>query len=109
MPRLDYQRPPSKAHKRPNSRKYVRGYASMPASTWGETGPAPLNKAAAAPGDVFPTEPTVTAQDSTNAAKLAALGYVAAPTSAWTSGQAITIGAFLFNWSGSAWAAGAHA
>jgi hypothetical protein len=109
MSRLATQRPPSKQHKRPNSRKYVRGYASMPASCWGETGPPPLNKAAAAPGNVFPTEPTVTAQDAPNAAKLGPLGYVALPLSNWTTGQAITVGAFLFNWTGAAWAAGAHA
>lgn len=72
------------------------------------TGSGP-NKGAAAPGDVFPAEPTVTASDATNAAKLEGLGYVANPTSAWTSGQKITIGAFDFNWSGTAWAAGAHA
>jgi hypothetical protein len=67
------------------------------------------NKAAAAPGTTFPAEPTVTASDSTNAAKLTPLGYVAAPTSAWTTGQKITVGTYDFNWSGTAWAAGAHA
>lgn len=108
MSRLDTQRPPSKKHLRPNTRKYVRGYASMPAAPWGETGPPPLNKAAAAPNDVFPTEPTVTAQDSTNAAKLGPLGYVANPTSNWTATQKITVGAFLFHWNGTIWVAGAH-
>ena len=66
------------------------------------------NKAAAKNGDVF-TEPTITASDSTNAAKLGPLGYVANPTTAWTTGQKITVSSFLFNWSGTAWAAGAHA
>lgn len=66
------------------------------------------DKGSASPGDVFPAEPTVTASDSTNAAKLAGLGYVATPATAWTSGQKITIGTFDFNWSGTAWAAGAH-
>jgi hypothetical protein len=66
-------------------------------------------KGAAKPGDVFPAEPTVTASDSTNAAKLGPLGYVANPTTAWTTGQKITVGTYIFNWSGSAWAAGAHA
>ncbi|MDN4616409.1 hypothetical protein P5G50_18330 [Leifsonia sp. F6_8S_P_1B] len=70
---------------------------------------ATANKASAAPGTVFPAEATVTAQDSTNAGKLAALGYVANPTTAWTSGQKITVGSYDFNWSGTAWAAGAHA
>jgi hypothetical protein len=70
---------------------------------------------AAAPGAIYPTNwfPTIVASDATNAARLAGLGFVAAPTSAWTTGQAISIGygagAFLFNWSGAAWAAGAHA
>ena len=107
--RLDVQRPPSKQHRRVNTRKYVRGYTTTPASCWGETGPAPLNKAAATVGSVFPPEPTVTAEDATNAAKLGPLGYVASPTSNWTTGQYITIGTFKFNWTGSAWAAGAHA
>lgn len=67
------------------------------------------NKGAAAPGLAFYPEPTVTASDAPNAAKLAGLGYVALPTSAWTTGQKITVGGFDFNWSGTAWAAGAHA
>lgn len=60
-------------------------------------------------GAVFPYEPTVTAQDSTNAAKLGPLGYVASPTSNWTTGQKITVNGFNFNWTGAAWAAGIHA
>lgn len=63
----------------------------------------------AQPGAVFPNEPTVTASDSTNAAKLAGLGYVASPTSNWTTGQSITVNGFAFSWNGSAWQAGAHA
>lgn len=65
-------------------------------------------KGAAAPGSVY-VESTVTAQDAPNAAKLGPLGYVAAPTTNWTSGQAITVSGFFFNWTGSAWAAGVHA
>jgi hypothetical protein len=68
------------------------------------------NKAQAKPGDVFPNEPTILASDSTNAAKLTPLGYVAASgAAAWTSGQKMTVNGFDFNWSGTAWAAGAHA
>lgn len=71
---------------------------------------APTAKSQAAPGSVFATEATVTAEDATNAAKLTGLGYVAVPTTAWTTGQAITIlPTYQFNWSGTAWAAGAHA
>ena len=67
------------------------------------------DKAHAAPGDVFPSEPTVTASDPTNAAKLGPLGYVAEPVTAWLVGEKITVGTFDFNWSGAAWAEGAHA
>lgn len=67
------------------------------------------NKAAAKAGDIFPNEPTVTASDAPNAAKLGPLGYVAEPQTAWTTGQQITVNGFAFNWSGTAWAAGAHA
>lgn len=76
----------------------------QPTYTYG--GPS---KGAASPGSVFPAEATVTASDATNAAKLSGLGYVASPTTAWSTGQKITVGAFDFNWSGTAWAAGAHA
>lgn len=66
-------------------------------------------RADARPGDTFPADPDITASDSTNAAKLAAEGFVANPGTAWTTGQHITIGTFTFNWSGTAWAAGSHA
>jgi hypothetical protein len=69
----------------------------------------PYAKGNAQPGMTFPAEATVTAEDATNAAKLAGLGYVANPTTAWTTGQEVTIGIYDFNWSGTAWAAGAHA
>ncbi len=64
--------------------------------------PQGADKAAAAPGDVYPAEPTVTASDSANAAKLTNLGYVAAPQTAWLTGQKINIGTYAFNWSGTA-------
>jgi len=70
------------------------------------------NKAAAKPGDVYPNEPTVTASDAPNAAKLAGLGYVVDPASVpWTTGQKMTVNSFDFFWdnAGTAWAAGAHA
>jgi hypothetical protein len=67
------------------------------------------SKGSAAPGQTFPAEATITASDSTNAAKLTGLGYVAAPQTAWTTGQGVTIGTFLFHWDGAAWAAGAAA
>jgi hypothetical protein len=71
-------------------------------------------KGAVKPGDVFPAESTITASDSTNAAKLGVpappgLGYVPAKPDAWTTGQKMTVGTYDFNWSGAAWAAGTHA
>jgi hypothetical protein len=74
-----------------------------------ETG-APIGvKGAAKPGDTFPNEGTITASDAPNAALLTGLGYVAEPQTPWTTGQKITVNGFDFNWSGTAWAAGAHA
>lgn len=68
------------------------------------------NKGAILAGDVFPADARVTASDATNAGNLISYGYVVAPPgTAWTSGQKMTIGTFDFNWSGTAWAAGAHA
>lgn len=69
------------------------------------------NKANVDAGDVFATEVTVTASDSTNAAKLTGLGYIVDPAkaTAWLTGEFFTVGAYTFNWSGTAWAAGAHA
>lgn len=61
------------------------------------------------PGDTFPADPDITAQDSTNAAKLAGEGFVANPQTAWTTGQKITIGTYQFSWNGTAWQAGPHA
>ena len=63
----------------------------------------------AAPSTVFPADPDITASTAPMAAKLAGEGFVAVPNTAWTTGQKITIGTWDFNWSGSAWAAGAHA
>jgi hypothetical protein len=109
--RLDLQRAPGsgRTHKRLNSRLYVRGYEQNPHSVWGDSAVVSAQKGAASNGSAFFNEPTITASDSTNAGRLAALGYVASPTSAWTTGQSITVNGFAFNWSGAAWAAGAHA
>lgn len=112
-----------------NAAKLVAlGYIAAPASAWTENqgitigfhefswtgtawqaGRVPMSKAQANPGDVFPAEPTVTAQDATNAAKLTGLGYTAVPATAWTSGQGVRIGAYTFSWTSTAWQAGAHA
>jgi hypothetical protein len=51
----------------------------------------------------------VTASDSTNAAKLGPLGYVASPLTNWTTGQKITVNGFAFNWNSTTWVAGTHA
>jgi hypothetical protein len=63
-------------------------------------------KGAAAPATQFPPEATVTAEDAANAAKLAGLGFVAAPTTAWATGEGITVGKFNFHWDGAKWAPG---
>lgn len=63
-------------------------------------------KGAAKPGDVFPYEPTVTAEDPTNAAKLDGLGYIADPQTPWTTGQGITLGIYNFHWTGTVWKEG---
>lgn len=78
---------------------------SYPPSVFTPPAPPP-DKGSASPGDVFPSEPTVTAEDQTNADKLTALGYVAAPLTLWTAGQYITVGTFHFRWNGAAWAPG---
>lgn len=73
------------------------------------TAPVTPLRSAAAPGMVFPADPGIAAQDAPTAAELDEEGFVALPLTAWTTGQAITIGAYKFNWTGSAWAAGIHA
>ena len=42
-------------------------------------------------------------------AKLVGLGFYADPQTNWSTTQKITVNGFLFNWNGTAWAAGAHA
>jgi hypothetical protein len=101
--RLETQRPPGlgRSHTRRNNRLHVRGYTGAHAP-WGDL--------SASPGNVYATGyPTITASDATNAGRIAGLGFIANPTSAWTTGQGIVVNGFAFNWSGSAWAAGNHA
>jgi hypothetical protein len=87
----------------------INGYPDIKGPTGTSLRPMGV-KSAATPGSTFPAEATITASDSTNAAKLAGLGYVASPLTAWTTGQKITIlPSYDFNWSSTAWAAGAHA
>jgi len=78
---------------------------------WNGTAWQPGNSARmyAAPGNTFAADTQITASDSTNAAKLAGEGFKAVPQTNWTTGQKITVGTYDFNWSGTAWAAGAHA
>ena len=85
----------------------------------GTTLPPPTpgaNKNAAAPGNVFAAEPTVTAQNDINAAKLAGLGFVADPATAWATGEKISLlpnagdtsqNLHNFHWDGSQWVDGA--
>lgn len=77
--------------------------AQTPALVW----PQP---ATAKVGDVFTGAvfDSITAEDATNAGRLAGLGFLASPLTPWTTSQSITVNGFEFNWTGSAWAAGAH-
>ena len=109
MSRLDTQRAPVRTHIRQSARWSIRGYDVLPHATWGDSTVVSAVKDQAAPGSIYPAEPTVVAQDATNAGRLAGLGYVAVPTSNWTTGQSILVGSFRFNWNGTAWAAGIHA
>lgn len=60
----------------------------------------------AAGGSFAPVGATIPA----NFAALVASGIVAVPATAWTTGQKVTLGdTTLANWSGTAWAVGAHA
>lgn len=65
------------------------------------------------PGDVFDGAafPTILVQDATNAAKLTPLGFITDPanTTAWLTGEFMSVGLLKFNWTGTAWAAGVHA
>lgn len=92
----------------------VRADRSGPGTnTTGDTGTNPpgAQEGVATNNDVFTGTQyaSITASDAPNAAKLAGLGFVADPTTNWTTGQKITVNGFLFNWNGTAWAAGAHA
>lgn len=81
-----------------------------PAATTGcATLVVPPNKAAVEPGDVFPAEPTITAQDETRALLLTGLGFIAdLPGTSWTIGEFFTVGTFQFSWTGIAWHAGVY-
>lgn len=74
-------------------------------STW-YPGAAPL-KPGIFPGDYFPPDGAVTAEDSTNAATLDDLGYLPFTVTAWVPGSYFTLGTFHFYWNGTAWGAGA--
>lgn len=82
---------------------------SYPPSLWAPPVPPGPDKGSASPGDTFPAEVTVTAEDATNAAKLAGLGYVADPTTPWAADEYMTVGAYRFWWNGTQWMPGANA
>lgn len=67
--------------------------------------PAAGVKGAVQAGDRF-YEPTITASDAPNAAKLAGLGYTATGAK-WAAGKSFSVSGFAFHWSGTAFAAGA--
>jgi hypothetical protein len=98
-------------HNWPNQ-SLVRADRSGPGTnTTSDTGTNPpgAQPGVAQTGDVFTGYPTITASDATNAGRLAGLGFAVSPTTAWTTGQSMSVNGFAFNWSGTAWAAGAHA
>ena len=110
--RLDTQRPPAagRTHRRLSARTQTRGYVNGAHAQWGDTQRVSALISDARPTDAFPVGfPTITASDGTNAARLASLGFVANPATNWTTGQAISVMGFNFNWTGAAWAAGIHA
>lgn len=74
-------------------------------STW-LPGSTPL-KPGIFPGDYFPPDGAVTAEDATNAATLDDLGYLPFSTAVWATGLYFTLGTFHFSWDGTAWDAGA--
>jgi hypothetical protein len=106
---LDRQRPPGRFHKRRGYRYMVRGYNFRPHAVWGNNVPDGPDRAKAAPYTAYPSDSNITASDAPNAALLAGEGFVATPTTNWTTGQFISVGGFNFNWTGAAWAAGVHA
>lgn len=64
------------------------------------------DKGTASDDDAY-TDPNITAQDASNAAKLTSLGYVASPQTAWATGNGIYVNTtYRFYWTGTAWAAG---
>lgn len=67
---------------------------------------AVYDPAAIEPGDAFPSNVDVTAQDGTEAGTLVSLGYVTTGA-AWDTGEYFSIGSYQFHWNGTAWAAGA--
>jgi hypothetical protein len=83
---------------------------SVPTGYYDESYPPHLwlgdDKTKAKDDDVF-FEPTITAQDAPNAAKLGPLGYVAQPTTAWPTGDGLYVNSnYRFYWTGTAWAPG---
>lgn len=60
------------------------------------------NRAAAAPNQMFASDPNITAADPDNASELIGEGFVATPNTAWTAGQNIWVGPYAFYWAGAA-------
>jgi hypothetical protein len=79
-------------------------YQSYPPSLWAQ--PESDGRESASNGDSF-TDAAITASDATNAAKLAGLGFIADPATAWVVGEFMTVNTFAFHWDGIAWVAGA--
>lgn len=82
--------------------------STQPGVTYNPRGDSSFAKGAAVPGATYDPEPSLARLDgATMAASLVGLGYVAKPTSAWTTGQKISIGSDDFYWDGVNWKHGA--
>jgi hypothetical protein len=116
MTRLDTQRAPRTKHARPNSRKYVRGYDTVPHDTWGEASTVPATPTwatgatAGIPGSWTPGG-SVVPVDQASVMTGDPVPITPSPATAWTTGQYVqtqTAGAAgRVCWTGSAWVGGA--
>lgn len=77
-------------------------YSEIEVDTGEPVGP---EKGSASPGDIFPEDPSVSAEDQPTADSLVGLGYIADPQTSWAPGSFITIGIYNFTWLGN-WTAG---
>ena len=83
--RLDAQRLPARLHKRSSSRKYKRGYFTLPHAIWGDVVAVVTAVTAGTPGSFTPA-----GAKPANLSALQALGALGQST-AWTAGQYVVL------------------